>query len=139
MNQEMRWHHLARQFLGEDFFDGMLENRKVQDPLVDVYHGKNEVIVVMDLPGMEGIHSLDLRIEGDTLLVKGDFPSPYHAYQAILVERKRGNFQKVIPLGANVSHQYTSARYRKGVFEIRFPKLAPNQFGKRVRVRKSDL
>jgi HSP20 family protein len=123
------WNHLARQLLGEDFFEEMAEVAKSNEPDIhqypnaDVYHGKNEVIVVVELPGMEDINSLDLHIEGDTLLLKGYFPNPYQSYQISHAERVRGTFQKTIPLGVVVSPKYTHARYRKGILEIRFPKM----------------
>lgn len=118
-----RWNQLARQFLGDDFFEDILEAAEHKGPVADVYHGKNEVIVVVDLPGMENIHSLEMKVEGETLWLSGQFPSPYHGYRLAFAERSRGEFQKKIDLGVPVSKKVTSARYRRGVLEIRFPKL----------------
>lgn len=130
-----KWYQLARQFLGEDFFKEMTNESFNKTPYADVYEGKNEVIVVMDLPGMENINSLDIRIEGETLLIKGYVPSPYQSYRTISTERKSGEFQKTISLGTPVSPKFSSARYRKGVLEIRFPRLKPSQ---RLRVHATD-
>jgi HSP20 family protein len=127
--EQSHWNQLARQLLGDDFFDEMAAVAKSHEPSLDsypnadVYHGKNEVIVVVELPGMEDINSLDLHVEGDTLLLKGYSPNPYQSYQISHTERVRGTFQKKIPLGVVVSPKYTHARYRKGILEIRFPKL----------------
>jgi HSP20 family protein len=121
--QFARWHLLARQFLGEDFFTDIMSTAGKQDPAVDVYHGAGEVIVVIDLPGMDNVHSLEMNVDGETLWLKGHLPSPYEGYRMALSERKKGEFQKSIPLGVPVSRRYTSARYRRGVLEIRFPKL----------------
>jgi HSP20 family protein len=105
-----RWHQLARQFLGDDFFSDIMSAANAKSPCADVYQGKNEVIVVIDLPGVEDVNSLDIQVEGETLWIRGYLPTPYHAYQATLTERKKGEFDKTIPLGATVSKQYRSKR-----------------------------
>jgi HSP20 family protein len=52
-------HELARAFLGDDFFQEMSNLSSASapstEPAVDVYHSNNEVIVVINLPGMEKI------------------------------------------------------------------------------------
>jgi HSP20 family protein len=119
--QFARWHRLARQFLGEDFFTEIMHAAEKEEPAVDVFHGPNEVIVVINLPGIENVHTLEMRVEGETLWIKGQIPNPYEGYHVSLSERKKGEFQKTIPLGVPVSKRFTSARYRKGILEIRFP------------------
>ncbi|SFI57620.1 Hsp20/alpha crystallin family protein [Thermoflavimicrobium dichotomicum] len=119
-----RWNQLARMFLGDDFFEEMISvKNNTTLPNADVYHTKTEVIAVIDLPGIEDIKSIDVQIEGDKLVIKGAVTSPYQAYQVLLNERMKGSFQKVIPLGTMVSNKQPFARYRKGVLEIRIPKL----------------
>nr|WP_224749812.1 Hsp20/alpha crystallin family protein [Polycladospora coralii] len=102
-----------------------------KDPYVDVYHLNNEVIVVIDLPGMDNIQNIELKIEGDQLTITGRLNTPYQGFSAILQERRRGEFQKIIPLGVAVEKRYNSARYRKGVLEIRFSKVVPTQHEKK--------
>ncbi len=118
---------MARSFFGNDFFDQMLQtsgNTASSGPSVDVYSSQNEVIVAINLPGMENIHTLEIKIEGETLTIKGSIDSPYQAYEATLMERKRGVFEREIPLPAKVKETYDSARYKKGVLELRYRKLS---------------
>ncbi|WP_164491590.1 Hsp20/alpha crystallin family protein [Staphylospora marina] len=117
------WQELVKRFLGEDFFEDVVEAATRQDPKTDVYHGPGEVIVVMDLPGLENVKSLKIKVEGEQLRVTGRLPSPYEGYQIRMVERKAGEFEKVIPLGATVSSKRVIARYRRGVLELRFRKI----------------
>jgi HSP20 family protein len=117
------WSKLARKLLGDDFFEEIIEAKNEQVPFADVYQGKREVIVVVDLPGIEDPKLLDLRMDGDVLLIQGVFPSPYEAYEAAQLERKRGVFQKRVPLGEKVDEKKRVIRYRKGVLEIRFPRI----------------
>lgn len=117
-------HELARAFLGEDFFHDMsrVSNVSPSDPAADVYHSRNEVIVVINLPGMANIHSLDFTVEDTDLKIKGTLDSPYEAYESSLLERKRGIFERTIPLRDKVHKKFESARYKKGVLEIRYRK-----------------
>jgi HSP20 family protein len=117
-------HELARAFLGEDFFNEMSRVSSVSpsEPAADVYHSRNEVIVVINLPGMTNIHSLDFVVEDTDLKIRGSFDSPYEAYESSLMERKRGVFERIIPLRDKVYKKYESARYKKGVLEIRYRK-----------------
>ncbi len=69
------------------------------------------------------MNQIDLRIDGDILLIKGQHTSPYEYHEAILSERPKGNFERKIKLGAFVSKQNSTARYRKGVLEIRLLKV----------------
>jgi HSP20 family protein len=118
-------HELARSFLGDDFFHEMSQissNTPPSEPAADVYYSRNEVIVVINLPGMENIHTLDFQVEETDLKIKGAFESPYGAYESSLLERKRGVFERTIPLRSNVYPKHESARYKKGVLEIRYRK-----------------
>jgi HSP20 family protein len=117
-----QWNQLVRHFLGEDFFEDIVSVVRKQEPLTDVYHGKREVIVVVDLPGLESVEAVKMQVEGDTLLLRGEFPAPYRGYTAHFAERKKGEFHKQIALGTKVSKDSSTMRYRKGVLEIRFPK-----------------
>lgn len=131
-SRKLPWHELARQFLGDDFFEEMQTAVHKEEPAADVYHGENEVIVVVNLPGLESVHALDLKIEGENLIIQGDYPSPYSGYRTIISERKKGSFKKVIPLKAQVFKKYTHARYRRGVLEIRFPKKSRSNRSLRI-------
>ncbi|AUS07779.1 hypothetical protein C1X05_02370 [Laceyella sacchari] len=132
------WNQLARHFLGDDFFEDILSAAERKGPAADVYHGKNEVIVVVDLPGMDNIQSLEMKVENDTLWLSGRFSIPYNGYRMTLAERSRGEFQKCIPLGAPVSKNYTSARYRRGVLEIRFNKLPSKRGASKLRIKETS-
>lgn len=119
-----RWNDVARQFLGDDFFSGFTNGAEEKNgPSADVYHNEHEVIVLVDLPGVENIQGLEMSVQDEKLRLKGSFASPYQGYELKSSERKKGEFEKVISLGTHVSSKYTSAQYRKGVLELRFPRI----------------
>lgn len=124
-----RWHNLAKQFLGAEFFQDIMDSQgaksanSVSYPAVNVYQGKSEIIVVVDLPGVEEFRMVDLKVEGEQLTISGNVPSTYQGYEAVIMERKHGTFSKTISLGVPVARKYSHARYRRGVLELRYPKL----------------
>lgn len=130
----MKWTQLARQFLGEDFWSDVMNAVPDSGPKADVYHTRNEVIVLVDLPGIEDINQVQLRLDGQHLLIKGTIPSRYDQLEVSVSERPKGEFQRSIPLGAWVTRHKGSARYRRGVLEVRLPKV-PAPKTARIRVR----
>lgn len=130
----LKWAHLFSRFLGEDFWADMESGFFGPVPKADVYHSRNEVIVLVDLPGMDDINQVQLRLDGQNLLIKGTIPSRHDRLHASVSERPKGEFQRSIPLGARVTRHQASARYRRGVLEVRLPKVpAPKPAQIRVR------
>ncbi|SFX68352.1 HSP20 family protein [Thermoactinomyces sp. DSM 45891] len=122
-----RWQQLAKQFLGDEFFQDIVgsQGSKASSsyPAVDVYQGKNEVIVLVNLPGVEEFRAVDIKVEGDQLTISGNVAESYGDHEVIISERKQGPFSKTVSLGAPVARKYKHARYRRGVLELRYPKL----------------
>jgi HSP20 family protein len=139
-----KWSQLARKFLGDDFWSDLMSASPTTSsasssngPKADVYHTQNEVIVLVDLPGIEDIHLLDLRVNEDTLYIKGHIPTRYANYDSTLSERLSGDFERSIPLGTTVTRQRSSARYRKGLLEVRLNRVHAPRTQHRIRVRDS--
>lgn len=130
----MKWAQLASRFLGEDFWADMESGVLDSVPKVDVYHTPSEVIVLVDLPGVDDMSQVQLRTDGQHLLIKGRIPSRYDRLDVSVSERPKGEFQRSIPLGTWVTRHKASARYRRGVLEVRLPKVpAPKTAQIRVR------
>lgn len=92
-------------------------------PVVDVFEDDDRVVVRVDLPGIDK-KDIDVSIQGDTLIVKGEKKQEeevkekdYHR-----LERAYGSFQRVIQLPAKVDAQEIKAACRDGVLEISLPK-----------------
>ncbi|MFC4077721.1 Hsp20/alpha crystallin family protein [Salinithrix halophila] len=129
-----KWSQMARDFLGEDFWSEVSGMGEGKHPKTDVLLGRNEVIVLMDLPGVDNLEDVDIRVEGETLFVKGTVPTPYTKCDRLVSECFRGAFERVIPLGRVVSRRQGSARYRRGVLEIRLPMISSTGDDRRIRV-----
>jgi HSP20 family molecular chaperone IbpA len=119
--QFAKWSRLARQFLGEDFWADMSETLPTDQtnrPPVDVYHGKDDVLVLIEIPGIQDLSQIGLRVEGRFLHLRGEIPPRATHYRAVLRERNTGSFERKVDLGVAVQRQYHRARYRRGVIEL---------------------
>ncbi len=92
------------------------------EPPVNVWESEDEVTVEAELPGARS-KDVDLRLEGETLIVAGELPpeSGAAAGAYLRVERPRGRFYRAVVLPAEVSGE-TAATLRGGVLRVTLPK-----------------
>ena len=91
------------------------------EPTVDVWESDGEIIVEAELPGVSG-EDIDLRLDGDTLVLSGRLPESGDGRGAYLrIERPRGRFSRLVRLPAGVSGE-PQAALRGGVLEVRVRK-----------------
>ncbi|OYV90868.1 MAG: hypothetical protein B7Z68_11215 [Acidobacteria bacterium 21-70-11] len=92
------------------------------EPPVNVWESEGEVTVEAELPGARS-KDIDLRLEGDTLVVSGELPFESGAAPGtyLRVERPRGRFYRAVALPAEVSGT-TAAALRGGVLRVTLPK-----------------
>jgi len=106
--------HESRDFYNEGF-----------TTCLDVAENKDEVLVKVDVPGIDE-KDLSVSLSGDNLIIKGERKEDneekekhYHR-----IERRHGNFQRVIGLPVSVDGEKINAEYENGVLEIHLPKKA---------------
>ena len=119
-----KWAQLAQDFFGSDFFHEVLtpdEKDEKDNYPADVYHTENEIIVLVNLPGVKSIDALNWAVIDDQLELSGIYPDLYPDYTAVLSERKKGAFKQSISLGATAEPKHTHARYCRGILELHFP------------------
>lgn len=97
-------------------------------PNADVMESAEEVLVVVDLPGL-GPDAVEILLTGNMLTIKGSrmtegSPAGGTAHR---IERPQGAFCRSIPLPAGVNPDRVSAESRHGVLTIR---LAKDEGGK---------
>ena len=88
-------------------------------PPVDVYETDDRVVIRADLPGVDH-GSIDLRIEDDMLIVRGErkFESEEKREDFLRIERTFGSFQRSFRLPSTVDQGSVDANHRNGVLEI---------------------
>lgn len=92
-------------------------------PEVDMSETDDEIIVKMDIPGMEQ-KDIKVAMSGDYLNVTGERKEEKeekkkHYYS---LERKLGMFERSIPIPTTVDPAKIKAEYNKGVLEVHLPR-----------------
>ncbi len=97
---------------------------KAWKPLADVSETAGEVVVVLDLAGVE-VGNVNLSVHGECLCVHGIRREPtstmrrrYHQ-----MEISYGTFEREIQLPSKVRAEEARATYSEGFMEIRLPKV----------------
>jgi HSP20 family protein len=93
-------------------------------PPVDILETENELLLKMDVPDIQ-LSDVDIRLENDTLTVKGERKFDQQAaggkgYHRI--ERSYGTFARSFSLPNTVDTEKVRADYRNGVLTIILPK-----------------
>lgn len=113
--------------LMESFFgrEPLVFEREKWIPAVDVAETENEVVVKVEVPGIDE-KDLSVTLSGDNLMIKGERKSEKEEKSKHFhrIERSCGSFQRVIGLPVSVDPEKIKANYVKGVLEVHLPKKA---------------
>lgn len=111
----------------EDFF-GRQTVPRVRDerwlPPVDVYETAGEVVVVLDLPGVD-LKDIKVSITGQVVTVEGERrrEEPAEAEGYFHRERTFGEFVRMVNLPEDVRSDEAKALYKDGVLRVTIPKV----------------
>ena len=96
----------------------------VKEPLVDMYEDENEIIVTMELPGINK-EDIKIRIRDNVLEISADVKKEdkYKDKNVLRMERRATKFYRRIMLPVQVDTKKAKATYNNGILEIRMPKL----------------
>ncbi|MBF0485559.1 MAG: Hsp20/alpha crystallin family protein [Candidatus Omnitrophica bacterium] len=91
-------------------------------PAMDVIDGKDNIIVKIDLPGMER-KDIDITIENNVLMIQGERSSSGESEgEEVLGERQYGTFHRAFKLPSVVDPQKIDARLENGVLILSIAK-----------------
>jgi HSP20 family protein len=94
-------------------------------PLLNVHESPDSFVVTAEIPGMK-TDDLEIRIEGDTLTLKGE-RKPLESVEGASYhrrERATGIFQRSLTLPASVDSEKVKATYKEGVLTVKLTKSA---------------
>lgn len=93
-------------------------------PNADIYETRHEVVLVLEVPGVERSSDIRISVFPDSLLVKGDIDRRYERSSDPLFAKERfvGPFERKFALPTLVRKQHAKAIYRSGLLEIRLLK-----------------
>jgi HSP20 family protein len=92
-------------------------------PAADIYESENELIVNLDLPGVNP-KMVDIRVENNVLSIRGErqFEESQTKDSFHRVERSYGPFGRSFTLSTPVDADKIRASYKSGVLSITLPK-----------------
>lgn len=93
------------------------------NPPADVVEAEGEVLVRMDVPGMDR-SALELFGAPTFLVLRGTKRADPEKWTFLRVERTFGPFQRLVVLPVQCDPSRVHARYDRGVLEVRIPKVA---------------
>lgn len=88
---------------------------------IDVYATDEELVITAAVPGVNP-SDVEITIEGDTLTIRGEMPSPMENVDYIAQERPYGRFQRTLRLNIPVQSDKAEATFDKGVLTLVVPK-----------------
>jgi HSP20 family protein len=99
-------------------------NVKTFSPTCDMEETENEIVVKMDVPGIDE-KEITLTLSGDNLIIKGERNTEKDEKKKHFhrMERFQGTFERVLPLPLTVEKEKINAEYQKGVLEVHLPKV----------------
>jgi HSP20 family protein len=109
------------QMFGKQLF----ESKALEYPRIDIYETQQEVVAVVEVPGIESAQEVKLNIRPDSLTLSGSLTGRFKAIKEdrfYLNERFRGTFERTVSLPARVRPQQARAIYKNGLLEIRIVK-----------------
>ncbi|MFC4769373.1 Hsp20/alpha crystallin family protein [Effusibacillus consociatus] len=89
-------------------------------PRLDLYQTRNEVVAVLELPGLEKSSDVKVYVEPNKLVVKGNQSRRYSgiAKEQFLISERRNSFEREIALPVKVLARKARAYYRHGLLEV---------------------
>ena len=110
---------------------GQESNLTAWAPAVDIYENEHELVVKADLPDVDA-KDLDIRVENNTLTVKGErkFEKEEKEENFHRVERRYGTFYRAFTVPNTIDPESIKAEYDAGVLHLELqkrPETKPKQ------------
>jgi HSP20 family protein len=100
-------------------------------PAVDIYEDNKKVVLKLEVPGIDE-KDLDIRVENNTLTVKGErkFEKEEKEENFHRIERRYGSFFRAFTLPSIVDTEHVNANYTAGILKLELskkPEAQPRQ------------
>jgi len=96
-------------------------------PRVDVFEDETGITLLADMPGVPR-DKLEIRVEGDTLLIEGTVqPQTPEGLEAVYAEVRMPRFRRSFSLSRELDSARVDANLKDGVLSLRIPKRADAQ------------
>ena len=92
-------------------------------PLVNVYNGKEDIVVTAELPGLSK-DSVNITFTDGVLAISGTLGSleKTKSMTAVRKERSEGDFEKTITIPTKIEADSINAAFKDGILTVTLPK-----------------
>lgn len=128
----VRWNPFREMLAASRALDRMLDNdsgnwstqdsgmRVAQLP-IDAYSTDNEIIVTAAVPGLRP-EDVEITVEGDTLMIRGEIPARLDNVKNLFAERYHGPFSRTLQLNVPIDVDKVEATFENGILTLTLPK-----------------
>lgn len=103
------------------------EQQRAVLPPVDVFEDASGITLLADMPGVPK-EKLELKVEGDALLIEGDVQSHTpDGLEAVYAELRAPRYRRSFTLSRELDTTRIEANLKDGVLKLRIPKQAHAQ------------
>lgn len=107
----------------ENIYQEQPQNKGEFVPPVDVFEKENEIVILVDLPGVNE-EDIEVQVVDGVLSIKGEKKAPFekdqdHCYR---MERQFGKFSRLFSLPNNLDLTNIKASLKDGLLKISIPK-----------------
>jgi len=125
MSNLTRWNPVRDLITMNDWFNrdwpSPMSDTRWMLPALDMYETDDAMVVKAELPGFNA-DQVDVRIEGNTLHIKGDQTTEQNEGQYHVRERQVLNFDRSLSLPVAVDSGKAKAEFENGVLTLTLPK-----------------
>jgi len=109
-------------------------SRTLSLPKVDILDEGDELLVKAELPGIEDKNQIELYVQNDYLILKGQVQDETEAKNERFYRKERftGSFERVVYLPVEVEPSQAKAEYKNGILNIRLKKAQNSQKGFKI-------
>lgn len=111
---------------------------ETETPLLDLYENESQIIIEVDLPGVDIQKEVAVKAVHNQLTIEGrrresDAPAGPSGTRFLRMERALEEFKRIVPIPSPVDPRRARAEYRNGVLTIVLPKI-PDRREREVRI-----
>jgi HSP20 family protein len=104
----------------------------VRLPRTNVHETDDAWVFTMEMPGLTR-DQIEVNIEGDTLIVKGETSEKHEEKGVIRREFRTARYERSFNVGAGIDREKVRAKMENGVLTVTLPK-APDKLGRKIEV-----
>ena len=127
---------MDRFFSDEDWMLPAMPGMKMLPPAMDVYETEKEVIAEITAPGYDA-DKIDISVKNGILTVRGGMEAKKEEKDKNYwrKEIRKGSFERIVRLPAEVDESKVEATYDKGILKIAMPKTRKGKPENKIKVK----